>query len=353
MARNWLCQSLLPAKFWFFALKRVCEICNILPTDHSDSITTPHQLVYREKVDYRCLFPLFSVAYIKEFRQNGHKLNKWESHSLKCIVIGKCPQSDGLLFYHPPSKQVLTSATYKFDTFLPAGPQFNEKYDGTFVLNTMSDMEHIHVLPTHQQGETIYYSPTQGNPIAAKIISVPLNDDSENYVIQTADKGDIIEAPKSSISTTDPNAPPPKDNDNVFPHIPWIKSGCKVTLYLNDSMPHPKQGTLIHSNDEWYFHQGRTLKHPPLHLRNFKEIAYVPLSSLVSSSSMYLLKSPSFLNLYPSSNFKNSSRSSFILASKLFFMRRRFLSISSTLSCWRMFSLRRLQSWCPYTLCIP
>ena len=34
MTCNWLRHSLLPAKFWFCALKRACEVCNILPASH-------------------------------------------------------------------------------------------------------------------------------------------------------------------------------------------------------------------------------------------------------------------------------------------------------------------------------
>ena len=124
---------------------------------------------------------------------------------MKCIVIGKCPQSNGLLFYHPPSKQTLTSATYKFNTFLPAGPQFNLQYDGTFAMTTLMYLENVHIQPTHQQGDTLYFTQNNHKPLAAKVISVHLNDDDEAYVIQSIASGDIFEVKKSELSNSHPS----------------------------------------------------------------------------------------------------------------------------------------------------
>jgi transposase InsO family protein len=52
MARNWLTSNLLPSKYWYFAVKRACEVLNIMPITHNDKVTTPFELVYRKKVDY-------------------------------------------------------------------------------------------------------------------------------------------------------------------------------------------------------------------------------------------------------------------------------------------------------------
>ena len=58
MARNWMRGALLPSKYWWFALRRACEVKNILPTTHIPNIlTTPIELVHHKKSDYRQLFP--------------------------------------------------------------------------------------------------------------------------------------------------------------------------------------------------------------------------------------------------------------------------------------------------------
>ena len=105
MARNWLKSSMLPAKYWWFAIKRAIEISNIMPTKYGNTISTPYENLYGDKVDYRQLFPMFSTSYIKRETDVGsnHK-NKFQSESIKVICVGTCPKSDSLLFYHPASK---------------------------------------------------------------------------------------------------------------------------------------------------------------------------------------------------------------------------------------------------------
>jgi hypothetical protein len=123
MTRNWITQSLLPSEFWCFGIKRACEVSNLLPTTHLDTkTTTPFELMFKKPADYRQLFPLFSTAYIKQVRTQGTNKSKWKSQSLKCIAVGRCPKSDGILFYHPLSKQTLTCGDgFKLDTFSPSG----------------------------------------------------------------------------------------------------------------------------------------------------------------------------------------------------------------------------------------
>ena len=113
--------------------------------------------MYKEKVDYRNLFPLFSLAYTKQMRAEGHNKSKWKSHTLKCIAVGKYNDSDSLLFYHPPSKQVLSCANgYTFDTFSPANQHFNEQFDANFTFNTQSDIDTIHRPPAHDKNKEVY-----------------------------------------------------------------------------------------------------------------------------------------------------------------------------------------------------
>jgi hypothetical protein len=158
MARNWITQSLLLSEFWYFGIKRAYEVCNILPTTHiPNKTTTPFELMFNKSVDYRQLFPMFSAAYIKHTRSQGTNKSKWQPQSLKCIAVGRCPTSNGILFYHPPSKQTLTcSDGYKFDMFSPSGLQFNLKFDSGFIFSTESTRAAIHRPPTHEEGTTAY-----------------------------------------------------------------------------------------------------------------------------------------------------------------------------------------------------
>ena len=281
MARNWLRSSMLPTTYWYFAIKRAVEVSNVMPLKFKDDdkITTPYEKVFNKKVDYRMLFPMFSISYIKQHRENGQDKTNWTSKSLKCIVVGKCNKSNSLIFYHPPSKQTLSCGDgYRFDTVSPAGPQFGQQYEGDFYFNTKAATNIIHRPPVHEQNKTVYVQ-TDGHIIKGKIIDIPIDDEQGVYTIQEVETGDIQQYIAEELLDHDPTANPQDIVDSLpipFANLPWIKSEAKVTLFLQHTMKKPKQGYLFFNPDTkaWQFLQGRKRnnKNPPIDLNNFPEL---------------------------------------------------------------------------------
>ena len=71
---------------------------------------------------------MFAVAYIKIPKRRQEENTKWTSQTVKAMVVGSCPKSDGLLFYIPQSKLLIScSEGCKFVMSSPSGPHFNEK----------------------------------------------------------------------------------------------------------------------------------------------------------------------------------------------------------------------------------
>ena len=290
MTRNWLTSSLLPSKYWWFGVKRAVEVLNMMPVKRNGTVTTPHELVYKNKPDYRTLFPLFSIAYIKQNRETGgqHK-NKWKTKTLKCILVGTDNKSDGLLFYHPPSKQLLTGNNgYRLDTYLPSGPQFNETFDGSFQFNTKGDMDAIHRPMAFEEGNNVYLK-QEDKYVQAKIVAAPLDDENDTYTIQETLTGNLRELNAEDISDHDPTAvpedPSPTTLSHPFPLLPWIKPDAKATLYLPKVMKSPKQGFLQYDDitETWSFIPGRNKSKPPITLPNFKTLA----QSLVTNKKLF------------------------------------------------------------------
>jgi hypothetical protein len=251
-----------------------------LPTHHLPTITTPFELVHRKKVDYRLLFPMFSTAYIKYRRADGAVKNKWSTHTLKCIAVGSCKDSDGLLFYHPPSKQVITCGDgHRFDTFSPSGPQFNEKFDGSFAISSESSNQSIHRPHTFELNKKIFYkNPSDPTSyLSAIILAQPHLEDNEPYTVQTCTTGDIVQLLGSAILDHDPTLDPTSiPHPSPFPHLPWIRHNAVATLFLSDRMQAPKQGFLKLANHQWSFHLGRDENkslHAPIPLPDFDVLA--------------------------------------------------------------------------------
>ena len=267
-------------------------------------MVSPFELVTGDKPDYRQLFPLFSVAYMKYAREEKKSGGKWKSQTLKVIAVGSCPVSDSLLFYHPPSKQLFSGGDgYKFDYYYPSGPQFDLIFDGAFIFTNQASMSNIHHTPTHEENKEVYIDVTQlhhsnekeeYNNLISKhdflgkasdsstacyekgiVLSVPIDEDNECYTIQLQQSDAIVEVPATEVYDTNPTEPPVTINTPTSTFLPWITHGSKVTMFLSDKgWRAPQQGHLIHQRetDEWYFQKGRKLynsKHEKLLLPQF------------------------------------------------------------------------------------
>ena len=177
-----------------------------------------------------------------------------------------------MLFYHPPSKQLFSDADgHRFDNFSPSGPQFDLKYDGAFVITRKSDQP-IHQSPAHEQQSTAFVQ-EDNKYVKVTILSIPIDDDNDNYTVQNQDSGHIYEVSHNEILTSDPTQLP-TDNEQPLNHMyPWIQQDAKATLFLSELWSRPKQGFLTKQGEEWYFSPGRAKTATPIHLPNFIAIA--------------------------------------------------------------------------------
>jgi len=97
-----------------------------MPLKLDGKLNFPHELVYKQKVDLSNIFQPFAVVYpMYKSKANTDTL------FCKSILVGR--NTHNLEFYHPPTKKVITTSTYKIDESLIAGPVFNLPYDGDIV----------------------------------------------------------------------------------------------------------------------------------------------------------------------------------------------------------------------------
>ncbi len=171
---------------------------------------------------------------------------------------------NGFLFYHPPSKQLFSGNNgHRLDTFLPAGPQFHEKFDGNFIFNTRASIDNIYRPMAHKDGKTVYNLDDNNTYTKATVISVPIDDETEPYTVQSVNYGTIMELNADKLLDHDPNAPmqdpTPIPADGTFPLLPWINRDAKAMLWLPTIMPKPKQGVLKYNKDgdTWTFSPGK------------------------------------------------------------------------------------------------
>lgn len=142
-------------------------------------------------------------------------------------------------FYHPPSKQLITSADYKLDVTKPPGPTFNLHYDGGIFFNLHNNDADM-LRPPGIDINTMVYVQGYTPPQPATVITVPF-DESDVYTVQLTNDGSIHQFNSSSLLDYDNNQIPTNDTTTC---PSWFSDECAVTVFL-ESMTSPKQGCLI------------------------------------------------------------------------------------------------------------
>ena len=241
MARNWLTSSLLPSSFWWQAVKRASEMANYIPLILNNKLTTSHELVFGIQPDFQNILPMFSVAYVDY--KDVHTL---KIQTVKAILIGRSDISHALEFYHPQTKRVLTSAIFRLDETLTAGPSFGLPYDGGFYFHKFVDTSSQYIAPTFEPKEKVLVSTPSGE-ITGTIVTIPLQNDNI-YTIQLNDgsMNQYLEKDITKISQPTTNEPPLTTFPQLLQHL------SKCTLFL-DTMDKPKHGYLVKQNNQYFF----------------------------------------------------------------------------------------------------
>jgi hypothetical protein len=98
------------------------------------SWTSPLELTQKVKPDLRVLFQMFGLAAVHREHAGDNHLGKFEAQSVPMIAVGKCSNSNGLLFYNTANGTFVSSIDYKFQLHVTNGAHFGYKYQsGTFI----------------------------------------------------------------------------------------------------------------------------------------------------------------------------------------------------------------------------
>jgi len=250
MARSWLASAELPAKFWYYAVKRAAEVCNYFPYKLEDSTwSTPLELAHNIKPDLRVLFKMFGLAAVRRERIGDSKLGKFEKQTIPMIAVGRCSNSNGLLFYNPENGTFVSSVDYKFQLHTTSGAHFNYKYQAGTFLYRIDETNSIFA-PTFKVDSQVHVH-THSPPSLATVISIPTYQHPDVYTVVFRD-GSVSEYTADLLSAAPEGSSP---SPTLLPK--WIQAGVNATLFLED-MSKPKHGTLNMISNEWYFYPGKS-----------------------------------------------------------------------------------------------
>jgi len=80
-------------------------------------------MVANQVLEIYLSYLLLRLSDMKEV--NSENLGKFDAQSLSMIAIGKCPNSNGLLFYNQVNHTFGSSIHYQFQHHMTSGARFN------------------------------------------------------------------------------------------------------------------------------------------------------------------------------------------------------------------------------------
>ena len=185
-------------------------MANYFPCVHEGSTTTPFELFYGSKPDYRLLVRLFSVGFFHHDRDADRQRTMAEAQTMSGLFVGYSDRVDGAMFYCPHTKQVYETADYKLAPSLPPGAFFRLPYDGGLYFG-LCDSPLTTPEPFPPGSEVSYLAPSASTPVRAHVLAVPLSptasgrpvvDTSPSYRLRLAD-GSLIDADADALSSCD------------------------------------------------------------------------------------------------------------------------------------------------------
>jgi len=193
---------------------------------------------------------------VRRERHGDDTLEKFDSQSIPMIAIGRCPTSNGLLFYNPANSTFVSSIDYTFQPHVTSGSRFGYKYQpGTFIYR-LEESNSIFAPKFRLDSKVLVH--THSPPSLATIIGIPTYTSPDIYTVQFQD-GTLAEySASSNLLELAPAMGPDVTSSPILPD--WVQGGCTATLFLDD-MSKPSHGCLYAQADgDWMFCVGNNFE---------------------------------------------------------------------------------------------
>ena len=270
MARSFLAEAKLPRAYWFWALRESFHRMNLLPVQvESSRWSTPLELFYSCRPNYRVLFPFGSIGYFHRPTDGRRSRQTFEARSFVGIAMGRSDFCNGLIFYNPDLRAFSVSSDYSLDCDRSVQDAFpSQVYDGGLQLSLWArDHESKSIYPP---GTPIFWRPPgttdrcQGVVLQVPTSRTPTykirptNPASDDLVEVSSDAvwgvNDLKQGQPPSPSAPDDNPPttevPTEANDPLRPS--WLRDHEAVTVQV-DGHGYVQGELQIDEYGEWEF----------------------------------------------------------------------------------------------------
>jgi hypothetical protein len=236
-------------------------------TPSDPQLTTPFELYYGVRPDYRTLFRWGCLGYYRRVRDSSGARTNFDLQSSVGIALGRSNHTNGMIFWDPVTQRMNVSADYRLDSDAAIGTHFpNVIYDGQISPLVLRGGNQSSKEP-FPPGSPVQID-IDGDFILGNIAAVPIGPEMPHYQVTFPDSPDLLEVPPARISAPDepvftrsaPVEPEDATTNLILPTMPdWIKDDTHVTLLADGTR---RRGTIQNSDSGWQFQQvtssGRT-----------------------------------------------------------------------------------------------
>jgi hypothetical protein len=87
MSRAYLTEKQMPRLFWYYVIKHLALMMNMIPGKYRGKLALPFMLVHGVHPDPRTWLPLFSICYFHHEKYSDASRYKNQPHTLDGIII--------------------------------------------------------------------------------------------------------------------------------------------------------------------------------------------------------------------------------------------------------------------------
>jgi hypothetical protein len=226
-------------------------------TTHPLRLSTPFELYYGHRPDYRNLFKWGSIGYYRRVADSGVKRGNFNVQSSVGLAIGRSSHTNGMIFWDPVTCRMNVSSDYKLDPTGSVPGHFPSVcYDGLISPLVLRGGRNATKEPFSPGSKvTIEHD---GDFLAGTVTSVPIRD-SEDYCVVFEDSAQPYQVsiqkitgegePTFHMLSIDPDSP----ITAAPPRMPeWLQENTHVTILIDGSR---RRGTLQSTDKGWTFTQ--------------------------------------------------------------------------------------------------
>jgi hypothetical protein len=249
MSRAHLTKKQMPRTFWYFAIKHLAWMMNMIPGKYCNKLASSFMLVHEKHPDTRTWLPLLLLCYFHHDKDSDASCSKHQAHTMDGIVVGRSSTSNAILVYNTRNQCYYEPDSYRFDPYcLPSSVYPNIVYNGRLFVSLHWDASPQISKPYPPGTRIVDSDPTTNTTWLATVMDIPMDPSiSPQYLIQF-NNGTTAFVTASKMPSL---IHKPDVNSSITSHLlpPFLRPNSKI-MYEHEGQYH--KGYLTQSDNGSY-----------------------------------------------------------------------------------------------------